>query len=261
MVPADSRWIARVPRYSGCRTPGRRLACKGLSPAAARLSRRFQFVSNTDPCGPTTPGMRRHNPGLGCSAFARHYLRNHSCFLFLRVLRCFSSPRSPPAIAAGWHRFTVPGCPIRKSRDQRVFAPTPGLSQLVTSFVASRSLGIHRLPCSRFSFFFPSRAAAHGRGRALSLACRRRHTRRLLLLLRLSSLSKISPPPRPPFREGAGERPAGALTRAAAGSCRTAAPPPGRVEDKGLEPLASCVQGRRSEPTELIPRERSPRQS
>ena len=33
--------------------------------------------------------------GLGCSAFARHYLRNHFCFLFLQVLRCFSSLRSP----------------------------------------------------------------------------------------------------------------------------------------------------------------------
>ena len=32
--------------------------------------------------------------GLGSSPFARHYLRNHNCFLFLRVLRCFSSPRS-----------------------------------------------------------------------------------------------------------------------------------------------------------------------
>ena len=36
------------------------------------------------------------NAGLGYSAFARHYLRNHFCFLFLRVLRCFSSPRSLP---------------------------------------------------------------------------------------------------------------------------------------------------------------------
>ena len=27
--------------------------------------------------------------------FARHYLRNHFCFLLLWVLRCFSSPRSP----------------------------------------------------------------------------------------------------------------------------------------------------------------------
>ena len=28
----------------------------------------------------------------GCSAFARHYLRNNYCSIFLRVLRCFSSP-------------------------------------------------------------------------------------------------------------------------------------------------------------------------
>ena len=33
--------------------------------------------------------------GLDSSAFARHYLRNHCCFLLLRVLRCFSSPRLP----------------------------------------------------------------------------------------------------------------------------------------------------------------------
>ena len=33
--------------------------------------------------------------GLGFSDFARHYFRNHFCFLFLRVLRCFSSPGSP----------------------------------------------------------------------------------------------------------------------------------------------------------------------
>ena len=32
--------------------------------------------------------------GLASSAFARHYSRNLNWFLFLRVLRCFSSPRS-----------------------------------------------------------------------------------------------------------------------------------------------------------------------
>ena len=42
------------------------------------------------------------------------------------------------------------GCPIRKSAHQRVFAPTRGLSQLVTSFVASESLGILH---ARFSPF------------------------------------------------------------------------------------------------------------
>ena len=35
------------------------------------------------------------------------------------------------------------GCPIRKSPDQRLFAPPRSLSQLVTSFIASGSQGIH----------------------------------------------------------------------------------------------------------------------
>ena len=46
------------------------------------------------------PQKCRNIFGLGYSAFARHYLRNHYCFLLLWVLRCFSSPRSPPGIAA-----------------------------------------------------------------------------------------------------------------------------------------------------------------
>ena len=33
---------------------------------------------------------------MGSFAFARRYLRNHCCFLFLRLLRCFSSAGSPP---------------------------------------------------------------------------------------------------------------------------------------------------------------------
>ena len=45
------------------------------------------------------PPARRNAPGLGSSAFARHYLRNHSYFLLLRLLRCFSSPRSPQALS------------------------------------------------------------------------------------------------------------------------------------------------------------------
>ena len=44
------------------------------------------------------PRREPHDPyrlasvGLGCSPFARRYLGNRGCFLFLRVLRCFSSP-------------------------------------------------------------------------------------------------------------------------------------------------------------------------
>ena len=38
----------------------------------------------------TPAGLHRH--GLGSFSFARRYWRNHFCFLFLRLLRCFSSP-------------------------------------------------------------------------------------------------------------------------------------------------------------------------
>ena len=34
-------------------------------------------------------------PGLASSGFARRYSRNRVCFLFLRLLRCFSSAGSP----------------------------------------------------------------------------------------------------------------------------------------------------------------------
>jgi hypothetical protein len=40
------------------------------------------------------------------------------------------------------------GCPIRRSRDQRVLAPPPSFSQRATSFIASRCQGIHQMPFS-----------------------------------------------------------------------------------------------------------------
>ena len=101
--------------------------------------------------------VRRHTRGLGSCAFARHYWRNHSYFLFLRVLGCFGSPRSlnPPVRTVDGSRR--PGFPIRTSAGQRAFAPHRGFSQLVTSFVASES---HRHPpcallCFPFSFTSP----------------------------------------------------------------------------------------------------------
>ena len=93
------------------------------------------------------PRRCRNTAGLGSSAFARRYLRNHCCFLFLRVLRCFSSPGWP---LSRWRAFRAPGSPIRKSADLRAFAPPRGLSQLVTSFFASESLGIPRAPLIDF---------------------------------------------------------------------------------------------------------------
>ena len=51
-------------------------------------------------------------------------------------------------------RLHASGCPIRKSTHHRVFAPTHGLSQLVTSFFASESQGILHVPFSPFLNFF-----------------------------------------------------------------------------------------------------------
>ena len=60
-----------------------------------------------------------------------------------------------PALASCYarcHSFRMTGCPIRKSSDQRSFAPTRSLSQLITSFIASESQGIRHAPL--FTFFY-----------------------------------------------------------------------------------------------------------
>ena len=70
---------------------------RGLSPAMVRLSRTIRLTLQLTSLTVLQPRMMRcHTCGLGSAAFARHYLRYHFCFLFLRVMRCFSSPGSPP---------------------------------------------------------------------------------------------------------------------------------------------------------------------
>src|SRR5215204_7826216 len=85
-----------------------------------------------------------HAHGLASSAFARHYSRNHFCFLFLRVLRCFTSPRSPPTpmySVPGDTTSLVPGFPIRTSSDPRSVDNSP--RHIAASHV------LHRLPVPR----------------------------------------------------------------------------------------------------------------
>src|SRR6201994_2698377 len=99
-----------------------------------------------DYCGPATPGSPFESPGLGYSDFARHYFRNHGCFLFLQVLRWFTSlslldhPMYSDERNRCSHRL---GFPIRKSPDHRLLASSRSLSQLTTSFIASLRQGIH----------------------------------------------------------------------------------------------------------------------
>ncbi len=84
--------------------------------------------------------------GLACSAFARRYLRNHCCFLFLQVLRWFTSLGSlrTPMDSECDNRCThLLGFPIRTSPDHRLLASPRGFSQLATSFFAYSRQGIH----------------------------------------------------------------------------------------------------------------------
>src|SRR5690606_1721937 len=92
-----------------------------------------------------------HMIGLASSDFARHYSRNHCCFLFLWVLRCFTSPRSlyPPYIfrRESLGRLATPSgvSPFGNPRIKVRLSTPRGLSQISTSFFGSRSQGIHRL--------------------------------------------------------------------------------------------------------------------
>ena len=99
-----------------------------------------------DDCGPATPGSPCESPGLGYSEFARHYYRNHGCFLFLEVLRWFTSLRLPDDPMDSDRRKECShslGFPIRKSPDHSLLAASRGLSQLIASFFAFLRLGIH----------------------------------------------------------------------------------------------------------------------
>src|SRR5699024_6322065 len=69
----------------------------GLLPSPADLSRSIhlkRLLITPMEC-PTTPAGKP--AGLGSFRFARRYFGNRVCFLFRRVLRCFSSPGMPHA--------------------------------------------------------------------------------------------------------------------------------------------------------------------
>src|SRR5690606_23453342 len=70
------------------------LTSPGRSPAPVSLSRRLRLRSCLR-LQVLQPRRGRNHAGLGCFPFARHDLGNHGCFLFLQVLRCFSSPGWP----------------------------------------------------------------------------------------------------------------------------------------------------------------------
>ena len=94
MVPLTSHKVSRVSWYSGsCSvssafTYGAFTLCGRLSQNRSVSFRESLRQSVTPECT---------HSGLGSSSFARRYSRNRVFFLFLWLLRCFSSPGSPHA--------------------------------------------------------------------------------------------------------------------------------------------------------------------
>ena len=152
MVPLSSVRISRVPTYSGFRFARSVFRLRDFHPLW------FTFPGNStihsDTMSQSLP-QAHYRLGLGSSDFARHYFRNHCCFLFLRVLRCFSSPGSPCITIYSLCNntvLTVLSSLIRISTYHWIFAPPRSFSQLVTSFFGAMYQGILRKPFVAWSF-------------------------------------------------------------------------------------------------------------
>ena len=100
-----------------------KLSTTGLSPSLVHLSNASSNRWIPSRC-PTTPMV--NTTGLGSSQFARRYFGNRSFFLFLRLLRCFSSPGSlAPPYGFRWPYVGLPhseifGSSLASSSPKRI---------------------------------------------------------------------------------------------------------------------------------------------
>ena len=142
------------------------------------------------------------------------------CFLFLRVLRCFSSPGKLPfqGNTTSWYWVAPFGDPWITG----YYAPPHGFSQPIASFIASESQGIRHTPLVTF---------------------------RLLCLARWTDLSVRLGLSNNTSKNGC---PGWACLHQHLAEPKWACPlSPGRVtagtvENIGVEPMTSCLQSRRS---------------
>ena len=91
MVLPASRRIPRVLRYSGAGSASDLFVYGAFTLSGGAFQLSSTKVSRPC-CRSTTPESKPS--GLASFPFARRYLGNRFYFLFLRVLRCFSSPRA-----------------------------------------------------------------------------------------------------------------------------------------------------------------------
>ena len=136
----------------------------GLSPSMEDLSRSLRlnrpFVTSYSPCKANqcshdpdiTTFADLHNIGLDCFRFARRYSGSRGFFLFLGLLRCFSSPRSPRTPMYSVHvsmSSTWRVSPFGNPRIIACLAAPRGLSQ--PRNVLRRFLAPEHPPCTLIS--------------------------------------------------------------------------------------------------------------
>ena len=130
MVPPSSLRVPRARRYSGSGSPGLCFVYRILtfSDAASHLLRLHitVLISVLNPENISTLGLASSN-------FARHYFRNLVWFLFLRLLRCFSSAgylHKPMDSAYDSRFFTVRVSPFGNLRVKAYFQLTAAYRRL-----------------------------------------------------------------------------------------------------------------------------------
>jgi hypothetical protein len=98
-----------------------KLSTTGFSPSLMQYSAASSSRQIPSRC-PTTPEVK--TPGLGSSHFARRYYGNRVFFLFLQLLRCFSSLRS----LAQLYVFKLPyiGLPHSETPGSLLASNSPG---------------------------------------------------------------------------------------------------------------------------------------
>ena len=146
MVPPCSHPVSRVRRYSGYRWLPRPFAYRTLT-FFGWPSHVIQLDLNNTVLCPNPECIT--TLGLASSAFARHYLRNLCWFLFLALLRCFSSggsPHTPMYSVYDDKTFLLPDCSIRKSTDITLTYSSPWL--IAVSHVLLRLSVPRHSPCA-----------------------------------------------------------------------------------------------------------------
>ena len=155
MVPAGSRRISRVPRYSGAALPcSSGFRVRGSHPLRPRSPARSAILRPRAAGGPTTPRGALPHPRFGLLRVRSPLLAQSLLFSLPAGTEMFQVPAFARLLIEAVSGSLPTGFPIRTSAGRRAFAPHRGFSQLVTSFVASES---HRHPpcallCFPFSF-------------------------------------------------------------------------------------------------------------